>query len=174
MPRLHTWTSKDLPQLCFGGFVATAVMTLVLFPVAHIAAMPIFDFAALLGQLVVSEQVVAFSRGWWLGLLEHFLIGTVVFPMIFAFGVFDRLPGQIPIKGVLWGICLFLAWEVIVMPITGHGFFSMNTPRPIYQIFVSLNTHVLYGAVLGLLSTPAVRRVFRHEHVRVVQDQQAA
>ena len=42
--------------------------------------------------------------------------------------------------------------QIMVMPMMGAGFFSMNAGAPMMMVMGSLIGHVVYGAVLGTVS----------------------
>jgi hypothetical protein len=132
------------------GFIATVAMTMLMY-VAPLMGMPKMDIAAMLGGMLGGGMPEVFSGAWFMGMLIHFLNGVVVFPLIFGFLLFGRLPGAPLAKGMIWGLVLWLLAQVMVMPMMGGGFFASNTPQPFMTVFGSLMGHVIYGAILGLV-----------------------
>jgi uncharacterized membrane protein YagU involved in acid resistance len=61
---------------------------------------------------------------WWAGMVWHFVNGTIIFSLIYSYFVYGWLPGESWLRGVVWGLLLWVAMEVAVMPLTGSGVFS--------------------------------------------------
>ena len=122
-----------------GGFVATSVMTMLMYG-GPAMGMPKMDIAAMLGSML---------GGWWMGMIMHFINGTVIFPLIYAYVLFGVLPGQPWLKGVQWGLILWFLAQTVVMPMMGMGFFSSGAPAPVAAVLGSLMGHFIYGALLG-------------------------
>lgn len=145
-----------------GGLAATSLMT----PVAYLA--PVFhlqdlDFAAMIGSLVSSQTVAPVSGTWLLGMLLHFVNGSLVFPLIYVFLVYPRLPGPAWLRGAAYGVALWLMAQAVVMPLAGVGFFSTAKPRPLAALVWSLGTHLLYGVVLGAIATRRLARAIERD-----------
>jgi uncharacterized membrane protein YagU involved in acid resistance len=85
---------------------------------------------------------------WWAGLLTHFVNGTIIFPLIYAFLLYGILPGSPAVKGMIWGVVLWLLAQVVVMPVMGAGFFSGS----LLAALGSLMGHLVYGALLGWIA----------------------
>ena len=96
------------------------------------------------------------STAWWM--VIHFVNGTVIFPLIYAYLLYAVLPGSPWLKGVLWGLILWLIMQVMGMPMMGMGFFSANMPQTVMSVMGSLMGHIIYGAILGAIAgSQAVR-----------------
>src|SRR5687767_13252682 len=94
---------RDIQVAIVGGLAATSVMT----PVAYLA--PAFrlqqlDFAAMLGSLVTSQATPPVSGVWLLGMLLHFVNGSLIFPAIYVFVLYSVLPGPRWLKGATFGV----------------------------------------------------------------------
>jgi hypothetical protein len=133
------------------GFVATFIMTLLAYT-GPIIGMPKMDFAALLASVFSNQTPQEWSGSWWNGMVIHFIDGTVIFSLIYAYLLYQILPGADWLRGAQWGIILWILSEAIVLPAMGLGFFSANTPRPFLWAFGSLLGHLVYGATLGALA----------------------
>jgi len=123
-----------------GGFVGTAVMTMMMYYVAPMMMGLEMDIAAMLGSML--------GGSWGAGLAMHFTLGTLVFPLVYARALFGMLPGTPVVRGAVWGFVLFLMAQVIVMPMMGGGFFSANMGG-MTAVAGSLMGHLVYGALLG-------------------------
>jgi hypothetical protein len=147
----------NLQIAIIGGLMATSVMT----PVAYLA--PIFrlhqlDFAAMLGSLVTNQTAPAVSGVWLLGMLLHFVNGSLIFPAVYAFVLYPVLPGPPWLKGATYSVALWALAQALVLPLAGMGFFSSEAARPLAALTWSLGTHLLYGVVLGTIAAPWLAR----------------
>jgi uncharacterized membrane protein YagU involved in acid resistance len=100
------------------------------------------DIAAMLGTML---------GGWGMGMVMHVLNGVVIFPLIYAYFLFGKLPGAPYLKGILCGLSLWLVAQLVVMPMMGAGVFGLKTSG-IMSAFGSLMGHVVYGALLGAIA----------------------
>jgi hypothetical protein len=147
----------DLQAAIIGGLMATSVMT----PVAYLS--PVFrlqqlDFAAMLGSLVTNQTTPPVSGVWLLGMLLHFVNGSLIFPAVYAFVLYPVLPGPPWFKGATYGVALWALAQAVVLPLAGMGFFSSQATRPLAALAWSLGTHLLYGLVLGAVAAPWLAR----------------
>lgn len=62
----------QIGKTILGGFVATLVMTLMMYDVAPMMLGRPMDVAAMLGSML--------GGSWMMGMVMHFLNGTVIFP----------------------------------------------------------------------------------------------
>jgi hypothetical protein len=69
------------------------------------------DIAASLGTML--------GIGWVGGMFVHFLNGTVIFPLVYLYGLGRFLPEEHWLKGLTWGVILWLVAQVVVMPVMG-------------------------------------------------------
>jgi len=148
----------NFKKALLAGFVATMAMTMLMY-VAPMMGMPKMDIAAMLGGMLGGGMPEPIGGAWLMGMLMHFVNGTVIFPLIFGFLLYSRFPGAPAVKGILWGLILWFLAQAMVMPIMGAGFFASNAPQPFMTVFGSLIGHVIYGTILGLIygSQPAAQ-----------------
>lgn len=133
------------------GFVATLVMTVLMYA-APMMRMPKMDVGAMLGSMLTGTMPEPLSAPWWTGMVIHFIDGTVIFPLIYAYLLYPMLRGGPTLRGTWWGIILFLLAQAIVMPMMGMGFFSGNAPQPVLSVLGSLLGHIVYGAIFGAMA----------------------
>ncbi|GBC76887.1 hypothetical protein HRbin08_00355 [bacterium HR08] len=131
-----------------GGFIATLVMTMIMY-LAPMMGMPKMDVAAMLGGMMSQTMPEPMSGLWLLGMMLHFVNGSVIFPLIFAFLLYSRLPGAPWRRGLIWGLILWFLSQAMVMPMMGAGFFSSHAPQPVMTVVGSLMGHIIYGAILA-------------------------
>jgi uncharacterized protein DUF6789 len=93
------------------------------------------------------RAIEAPADNWVTGWVIHLLIGCVFGGMLFAWAE-PRLEGNTPLKkGVLFGLLLWLAFMLAIMPAAGAGLFGFELSElaPAYLLLL----HVVYGVVLG-------------------------
>ncbi len=135
-----------------GGFVGTVAMTVMMYVVGPMMGLHM-DIAAMLGSML--------GDSWTAGMMMHVANGTVVFPLIYALVLFPALPGGAAMKGMSWGVILWLVAQAVVMPMMGAGFFSMATGG-MMAAAGSLMGHLMYGALLGAVAGTAPAAADRH------------
>ena len=139
-----------LSRAVLGGLAGTAAMTAMMYLVAPMMGLHM-DIAAMLGSML--------GGIWGAGMMMHVVNGALIFPAIYAYALYDRVPGPPAIKGTVWGVALWLMAQVIVMPMMGAGLFSSNMGG-LMAAMGSLVGHVLYGSLLGVIaSAPEARLV---------------
>jgi hypothetical protein len=126
-------------RVIVGGFVGTLGMTMMMYLLAPMMGVKMDIAGSLAGMLAVP---------WAVGLLMHFLNGSVVFPLIYALVIFRYLKGGATIRGIMLGAVLWLMAQLLVMPMIGAGVFSSQIGG-VMAVAASLMAHVVYGALLG-------------------------
>jgi len=129
-----------------GGVVGTVVLTMMTLKVAPMILGRPMDIPAMISGMMGGPLAL----GW----AAHILLGVAVFPLTYVFVVFRFLPGVPALRGALWGVALWVAVEVTVMPMAGNGFFSSTNGGP-KAVLVALMGHVVYGALLGAIAGKA-------------------
>lgn len=129
----------NVGRTILGGFLGTLAITLLMYKAAPMMGLPKMDIAAMLGQVF---------GGWTPGMMMHIANGVVIFPLIYTYLLFSRLPGAPAVKGLTWGVVLWVMAQLIVMPMMGAGVFGLKMGG-VLSTFGSLIGHVVYGALLG-------------------------
>jgi len=132
----------NLTRAILGGFAGTLAITFLMYVGAPMMGLPKMDIAAMLGGML---------GGWAMGMTMHFINGTVIFPLIYAYVLSQKLPGAPYLKGIQWGVILWIMAQLIVMPMMGAGVFGLKMGGFLPAIG-SLMGHVVYGALLGLIA----------------------
>lgn len=141
--------STKLVNAIRSGFVATAVMTLLLF-VAPLMGMPKMP----IGNMLANFMHIPLALGW----IMHLVIGIVLAAGYILF--FQRRFSLNPVlDGAIYSLIPFFMAQLIVNPMMGAGIFSMNTPAPMLIVMGSLIGHLVYGAVLGWVIQKATAAV---------------
>ena len=132
----------NVSRALLGGFIGTVAITFLMYIGGPMMGLPKMDIAAMLGGML---------GGWTIGMMMHVVNGTLIFPLIFAYFLFGKLPGAPYLKGILWGLILWLMAQLVVMPMMGAGVFGLKMGG-IRPAFGSLMGHVIYGAILGAIA----------------------
>lgn len=130
-----------------GGLVGTVLLTLMMRFVAPMMTGQRMDVAGKLGDMTGMGPIA--------GMIMHFLVGSVIFGLIYAFVLFRFLPGTPWLKGVLSGVIFWLGLEILMMPMIGGGFFSSQMGG-MKIVVAALIAHLVYGVALGGIAGAAV------------------
>lgn len=96
-------------------------MTLLIYMAPHMG-MPNMDIAGMLGSMMNGGQTPAVMSGPWLiGMMMHFVLGTLLFPLLYAYFVYGLLPGRPWAKGLIWGGALWAVMQAMPLPMMGQG-----------------------------------------------------
>lgn len=136
---MHSHATKAI----LGGFVGTVAITLMMYFVAPMMLGKPMDTAAMLGSML--------GGSWAMGMLMHFVAGTVIFPLIWVYLLYRRLPGDPWLKGTIWGLILWLLSQALITPMMGGGFFSAKAGG-LMAVMASLIGHAVYGVLLGVIA----------------------
>jgi uncharacterized membrane protein YagU involved in acid resistance len=122
------------------GLVATLVLSGVMLVKAQMGLWPELNLIRLLVNLGSIQTVAA-----W---MDHFIVGVVVWGLMF--GAFDAMweSRAYWLKGLIFGMFAWLLMMVLFMPLTKAGFFGVKIGAP--AIYVTIGYHLIYGLVLGV------------------------
>ena len=127
------------------GFIATVVLTVLMLMKEMMGLMPELNVISMLSTMVNAKMGMPGTP--MVGYLLHFVIGAIVFGILFH-ALNGSLPGGNQImKGIVFGVVAWLLMMLLVMPMAGAGMFgmSMGMMAPV----MTLMLHVIFGAVLG-------------------------
>jgi Na+/proline symporter len=140
-----------LVRACFAGFLGTIIVTCMMtFASPTLIGGPA-DLAAMLAGLL--------GGSWLAGMGMHFMVGTLVLPATYVALLDRRLPGGPAVRGMAWGLTLWLVAQTILIPVGGGGFFSAELGG-LHIVTDSLVGHLAYGLVLGVLAGEPNERAF--------------
>jgi hypothetical protein len=145
--------TNDLSRVILAGFFGTCAMT-VLTLLSPLVGGPTIDIAAVLGAMFSTAPPAAGTEFWWFGLTWHLINGTIVFALFYSYLAYALLPGAPWMRGLLWGLFLWLVMEVVLMPLTGRGIFADHAASPVIRDTWMFAAHASYGALLGLIAGP--------------------
>jgi uncharacterized membrane protein YagU involved in acid resistance len=122
------------------GLVATLVLSAVMLLKASMGLWPELNLIRLLTNLGSIQTVAA-----W---MDHFIVGVVVWGLMF--GAFDAMwdRGAYWLKGLIFGVFAWLLMMVLFMPLAKAGWFGTRIGPS--AAFVTLGYHLIYGLVLGV------------------------
>ncbi len=133
----------EIKSAAIGGIAGTAVMTLMMMFMAPMMTGQSMDIAAMISGMMGVSYVVGF--------IIHVMMGVILFPAIYVYVLYERLPGSNVVKGVILGLILWIMAAAVVMPMAGAGFFMSNIGG-MMAVMAALLGHVVYGALLGGLA----------------------
>jgi len=133
----------NMSRAFIAGFAGTIFITLMMYFVSPMMSGGPMDIAAMLGGLL--------GGSWVAGIVAHFVIGTVVFPVIYSLFLFPVLTGSPAVRGMTWGLILWFVSQAVVMPVLGGGFFSSQAGG-LMAVMDSLIGHLVYGFVFGVVA----------------------
>jgi uncharacterized membrane protein YagU involved in acid resistance len=133
------------------GFVATVVLSALLMLKSTMDLAPHLNIVRLLTQLGSIGTVAA-----W---MDHFIVGTLVWGLLFA--AFDSVyeKGAYWLKGIIFGVFAWVMMMVLFMPMAKAGFFGSKIG--IEAPTVTLLYHLVYGLVLGVTYGLLARAPFK-------------
>ena len=121
------------------GLVATIVLSAIMYVKAMMGLMPELNVIGMLAGMMKSGAMM----GW----VAHFMIGAVVWGVLYAL-LYSRIPGGSSlVKGIVFGIGAWVIMMIAVMPMAGAGVFGMKLGM--MAPVMTLMLHAIFGAVLG-------------------------
>ena len=129
----------NIGKAVLGGFVGSIAFTAMMYMVAPMMGVHM-DVADMLSH--------AMHVSWIMGMILHFMNGAIIFPLIYAFVVYPLVSGAPAVRGMIWGVALWLLLEVAVLPMMGMKLFGPN----MMGAMASLINHIIYGAILGAIA----------------------
>lgn len=155
---LRTYSLPAARWAILGGFLGTVAFTVLVY-MAPMMGLPPMDLPTLLGAMFTTNMSLAFA----IGLVMHFLFGSAILAMAYSFFVANALPGPSWLKGVIYGVGVWLVAMAVLMPMVGivhplvasgmmkaPGFF-LGSMGPMAAVG-SLIAHLAYGALLGAVT----------------------
>lgn len=127
------------------GFAATVVLSLLLLMKVAMGLMPELNPVAMLTDMAHANMGMPASPmvGW----VAHFMIGTVLWGILFKL-LYGLLPGgNAFLKGISLSVLAWLLMMILPMPMVGAGLFRMKLGM--MAPVMTLMMHLIWGAVLG-------------------------
>jgi uncharacterized membrane protein YagU involved in acid resistance len=128
------------------GFIATVVLSILMIAKSSMGLMP--QLNPIEDIVHVANVLTGVTLPLPLGWIGHFLLGTVVWGIIYA-ALQAILPGAPIVKGLVFGALAWLAMMIFFMPLAGNGLFALSLGPQ--ATVATLVLHLVYGAVLGVV-----------------------
>lgn len=125
-----------------GGLIGCFAATLVMRYLAPMLTGVAIDAPGLLGGMLGS---------WQAGMAIHLLLGLIIFPLIYILMVYHLIGGPVFVRGLVFGVLLWLLSVVVVMPLAGAGVLMSNVGGML-AVIASLVAHMIYGGILGAVA----------------------
>ncbi len=122
------------------GMVATLVLCGILVVKSNMGLWPEVNII----RLLVNLGSISVVQAW----MDHFIVGVVVWGLLF--GAFDTMweSRAYWLKGLLFGVFGWLVMMILFMPLAKAGWFGTRIGPT--AAFVTLGMHLVYGLVLGV------------------------
>jgi hypothetical protein len=127
------------------GFIATVVLSLLMLVKGAMEVMPELNPVSMLSDM--AHEKMGMPAIPMIGWLAHFMIGTVLWGILFTL-LYPRLPGQDAlVKGLSFSTLAWLLMMLLLMPMMGAGLFGLKLGM--MAPGMTLLMHLIWGAVLG-------------------------
>jgi hypothetical protein len=120
------------------GFIATVVLSILMIVKAKMGVMPELNAIKMLADMMNASLMM----GW----IAHFMIGTVVWGILFSLLV-KRIPGGTIVSALVFSIATWLMMMIGLMPMSGAGLFGIHLGM--MAPMATLMLHIIWGGVLG-------------------------
>ena len=132
---------KIIGQSIFAGIIATIVLTVITGFVAPMIGLPLSG---------VVYRVSRLRNEWKLIVVLLYALNRIVFlPLIYVLGVRKILSGTGFIKGLIFGVGLWVFLWFLFRPLFTGGNFFWNNPVHVGHALASLVGNIIYGAIIG-------------------------
>ena len=135
----------NTPRAVLAGLVGTAVMT-ALWLIEPKIGLAHFAVGNILSTLLAVVTAYA-SAGPVVGWAIHFAVGAAL-AVIYAAAFATRLPGSPFVRGILYGLVIFIVAQLVFMPLVGAGVFSRGD---LPLLLGSLIGYLVYGGLVGVI-----------------------
>ena len=131
-----------------GGILATYVL-LAMGAWSHRLGLPRLDFGKAMANLTFGESFEGREPPYFAGQAVVYMNG-IIFALLYSTVIAHYLPGPPVIKGMIWGIVLYLVSCMFYVPLYLREGFFLSKLHPMAWI-PSAMVHGLYGIVVGCL-----------------------
>jgi hypothetical protein len=122
------------------GLIATLVLSVVVVVKGNMGLWPELSLI----QLLVNLGSITPVQAW----MDHFIIGVVVWGLMFSALESIWEDGPHWLKGAIFGVFAWLVMMILFMPLAKAGIFGSKIGAS--AIYVTLAYHLIYGVVLGI------------------------
>lgn len=125
-----------------GGLIATVILSILMIIKMQMGLLPQFNVIKDMTQIAGAETPIV---GW----IMHLVLGIIIWGLFYSI-IYPGFKGPHYIKGIQFGILLWLLMMIIYMPVTENGLFASELGYPV--MIMSLVLHIIYGFFLGLFA----------------------
>lgn len=137
--------STNVSKGILAGFIATIVLSVLMVLKSVMGMMPQVNAIKMLTGM--GHGMMGMPATPVVGWVIHFIIGTIVWGILFALLIKAIPGGSATVKGLVFGTAAWVLMMVIPMPMAGAGLFGLKLG--IGAPIATLILHLVYGAVLG-------------------------
>ena len=135
----NIFSASNVIKAFISGFLGTLAFTLMgKFIAPHLIGHSMNVAAIIANMLGTSDSV---------GLMMHFMVGSIIFPIGYLLVGYKYLPGPGWLRGIIFLIPIYLIAMTVVMPMAGKGVFFNSVPMSM----VAFMGHMVFGLILGLV-----------------------
>jgi len=120
------------------GFTATVVLSILMVMKAKMGVMPELNAIKMLADMMQTPLLM----GW----VAHFMIGTVVWGLLFS-ALQNKLPGGLMASAIVFSVLAWVMMMIGPMPMSGAGLFGLKLGM--MAPVATLMLHLIWGVVLG-------------------------
>lgn len=136
-----------LKKNILSAFFATAVISLLMVAKTNADLLP--QLNPIKDLWILIDRITGLNSPIFVAWLAHFFIGTVVWGSLYYF-ISRFIPGCSSVKGMFFGVMIWLVMMIFFMPAVGAGFFAIKLGAN--AIIMTLELHILYGIILVITS----------------------
>ncbi len=129
------------------GFAATLAMSAVMVLNDRLSLIPQVDLIRDLRHVI--QILTGLKTPFLLAWLIHLILGSYAFGCVFAL-VFEYLSGSPVIRGICFGLAIWLVLMLTVFPLLGYGLFGFGLAVGATPAAATLVLHLVYGVALGI------------------------
>jgi Family of unknown function (DUF6789) len=139
---------SHLIKAIIAGFIATSVMTILIFIKHHFGAVSELNFVEIINNM--NTNYFGLPETPWGAWLVHFCTGSLVYGVVFAY-FNPMLTDSNIFNGIIIAIGAWFVMMLVILPLTGGGLFGVVLGE--HARLTALVLHGVYGAVLGFSYT---------------------
>src|SRR5208337_351432 len=129
------------------GFAATLAMSAVMVLNDRLSLIPQVDLIRDLRH--ANQNLTGLKTPFLLAWFIHLILGSYVFGCVFAL-VFEYLSGSPVIRGIYFGLAIWLGLMLTAFPLLGYGLFRFGLAAGATPAAAILVLHLVYGFALGI------------------------
>lgn len=126
------------------GFIASVVMAVIMGYVAPLLGLPQAGVVRKISFIALDLKIAT--------VLYFFIKRAILLPLIYVLIIRGNLRGPEWLKGVIFGIGVWLFTRVVIVSLGGGNMFNFNNPEQMGFIVVGLVGNSVYGVIVSKLT----------------------